>query len=75
MGSSRAKFYVTNVEEYDESINVDLEAVTYDDDKENQEFNKYTPGGNLSMMIDNPNLFGFFEKNAEYYLDFTKVEK
>ena len=52
---------------------VKLTAVT-GGSEENKDFNVATPNGDLSMYIDNPNAFGFFIPNTEYYLDFTAVE-
>lgn len=38
---------------------------------ENASFSKYTPSGQISMSITNPNAFGFFAQGAEFYVDFT----
>ena len=47
----------------------------YSSDKttENYAFWDATPSGALSMQINNPRAFEFFEQGAEYYIDFTKV--
>lgn len=45
----------------------------YGDGKENKEWSKYTPSGNLTMSVTNPAAFGWFEEGKEYYLDFTEA--
>ncbi|HEX8249017.1 MAG TPA: hypothetical protein VF599_12640 [Pyrinomonadaceae bacterium] len=46
-----------------------------DPSSENKSFAKATPSLTLTMQIDNPKAFGFWEEGAEYYLDITRAEK
>ncbi len=47
-------------------------AVTDDSTPENQQYAQYTPSGELTIQVDNPNVT--FEPGTAYYLDFTPVE-
>lgn len=38
---------------------------------EDQRFCKATPGGQLSLLVDNPAALAKFEAGKTYYLDFT----
>lgn len=42
-----------------------------DELSENHRFHKYTPSGELSMLVDNPAIDGFFTPGREFYVDFT----
>ena len=37
----------------------------------NEEWAKYTPSGHVTLTIDNPNCWGYFQEGKEYLLDFT----
>jgi len=52
---------------------VSLGAVT-SGSEENKSFSEATPAASLSMSITNKDAFGAFEKNKEYYIDFTPAE-
>lgn len=54
----------------DVSANITFRAV-YGDGKENKDWSKYTPWGELKMGITNPAAIAAFEQGKEYYLDFT----
>lgn len=41
---------------------------------ENKSWAKYTPSGQLTMSIDNPEAYDAFELGKEYFLDFTPAE-
>lgn len=76
----RAKFRVTektNRAAYSKdgkpTCSVKLSAVN-GDKKENESWAKYTPCGDLTMSIDNPEAYDAFELGKEYFLDFTPVE-
>jgi len=56
---------------YQKSVDVELNAVQSTDNQEDQDFNKYTPSGNLTMFVDNPKAVGFFQTGKKYYLEFT----
>lgn len=38
---------------------------------ENERYHKYTPGGELTLVVDNPNVR--FKVGEHYYLDFNRV--
>jgi len=44
-----------------------------DPNHENKKFWDATPSGSCWMGINNPAAFDQFEKDAEYYVDFTKA--
>lgn len=66
----RAKFRCDHINKADDDSyrTVNLFAVT-DDSPENKSWSKYTPGGQLSMHISNPEAFSQFEAGKEYYID------
>lgn len=76
--SVRAKFTVSSKEErmsYNgtkETV-VKLRPVT-SGSKENEEFYKYTPSGNVDLGTINQEAADFFEFGKEYYLDFTEAK-
>ena len=41
---------------------------------ENARFTKYTPSGELTMLVDNPAVEGSFVLGKEYYVDFSPAE-
>lgn len=41
------------------------------DSEENKSFAKYTPNGEISLGITNPNAIEFFELGKAYYIDFS----
>lgn len=43
-----------------------------DGEDENNTFARYTPNGEVSLYISNPNLFGKFTKGQMFYADFTE---
>lgn len=71
----RAKFKcVSAAEDGCENEVVRLEAVT-DDCEENKSWSKYTPGGDLTLWINNPPAKGKLEPGKEYFLDITPAEE
>ena len=44
-----------------------------DDDKENQQWSRWTPSGELRLAITNPEAFKQFELGKAYYVDFNPV--
>jgi hypothetical protein len=70
--SVRAKFKCWSNNEYGQ---VTLQAVTAYNSEENKTFWQYTPIGNISLTITNPDALNQFEVGEEYYVDFTKAEK
>ena len=70
----RAKFYVNSVTDFEGGTKqAQLRAVYDDGHPENNQFAKATPGGELSISIDNPAAQDFFVPGQAYYLDFTKA--
>lgn len=73
--SVRAKFTVSSVERFGESIG---ERVTmypvYSPEGENKDFWDTIPNGKLEMTINNTNAQGFFQPDQEFYLDFTPAQ-
>jgi hypothetical protein len=44
------------------------------DSEENKSFSKWTPQGEVTMMITNPEAIEFFELGKPYYIDFRPAE-
>ena len=42
--------------------------------EENARFTKYTPTGEITMLVDNPGALAQFRFEKYYYVDFTEVE-
>ena len=72
----RAKFRVTKITttcwgaNQPDSSEVTLSAVG---DDMNKTWSKWTPSGNLSMTVNNPDALKQFEVGEYYFLDFTKA--
>ena len=80
----RAKFYVSKTEQSkygyapDQKVmtTVTLSAVySSEEGSENKKFWDATPSGSIVLGTINPEAAEQFELGAEYYIDFTKVEK
>ncbi|GIH26050.1 hypothetical protein Aph01nite_43600 [Acrocarpospora phusangensis] len=73
--SVRAKFRCRSVETYGPNAQqrtYRFGAVADDGIPENQRYARYTPIGELSISVDNPDVV--FEPGKCYYLDFTPAE-
>lgn len=46
----------------------------YGDDPANKTWSKYTPSGEVRMVVTNPSAIEAFELGKSYYLDFTPAE-
>ncbi|MGO7560552.1 hypothetical protein ACC754_14000 [Rhizobium johnstonii] len=46
----------------------------YGNGEENKSWSKWTPSGELKMMVTNPSAIEAFELGKSYYLDFTPAE-
>ncbi|MGO7149000.1 hypothetical protein ACCS52_26550 [Rhizobium ruizarguesonis] len=46
----------------------------YGTGEENKSWSKWTPSGELKMMVTNPSAIEAFELGKSYYLDFTPAE-
>lgn len=75
MPEVRAKFKVRSVEKTPdgEGEQVMLMAVT-DDSPENKTWSKYTPAGQITMTINNPECFGKYVPGKEMFVDFTPAD-
>jgi len=71
----RAKFRCNSVTDFGNQKQVTLDAVMSDENQENQDFNKYTPSGRLTMTIDQQGAMNYFEPDEEYYLDFSRASR
>lgn len=73
----RAKFRVSNVEKLSGSEKLSFVAVAKSDgyppdgSDENNTFAKWTPTATCEMYVNNPALHGKFERDQEFYVDFT----
>ena len=77
----RAKFILHRVEvnSYDNSRRIHLRAVTEkpfspDGVSEDNEFARWTPSGDLTMHVANPNLYSRLTEGAKFYLDFVPAD-
>jgi hypothetical protein len=71
----RAKFRCDSVETYDLGAGVVNEHVRFDAaiDDGNKSWSEWTPSGQLSMTISNPQAQGKFQEGSFYYLDFSEA--
>jgi len=72
--SVRAKFTVVRKEgSREEGGTVTLRPV-YGGSPENDQFYRWTPGGQIELSTVNQAAFNAFEEGAEYYVDFHRAE-
>lgn len=77
--SVRGKFYVATLTKRghpgytDNGTEVVFEAVCNDETPENARFHRYTPQGQITMHVDNPDAEAVFEIGKEFYVDFSPV--
>lgn len=73
----RAKFVVEKIITHrsHNGVEVFLSAVMDNTTEENRRFAKYTPSGELRMVIDNPPAAAFFELGKTCYVDFINAEE
>lgn len=77
----RAKFRVSSYEtclqgsgtDVVECRTVKMQAV-YDGSEENKKFFKYTPNGQITIGLLNPEAWKQFQLGGEYYVDFTDAK-
>jgi len=79
----RAEFRVTSVEQFKSGETVTTEQIKMmavtdapfnpDGESEDNSFARWTPSGELSMSITNPNLFGKIKQDQKFYLDFVEA--
>jgi len=72
----RAKFNCHFINQEDEEVHtINMMAVVEGSD-ENKQFSKYTPGGNISMLIDaDCEARKLFIEGQDYYIDFVIAKK
>lgn len=77
----RAKFFVKSIRQLgtpgsDPVAEIEMSPVfgSYGDGAANETWSKYTPSGELKMVITNPAAIDAFEIGKAYYLDFTQAE-
>jgi hypothetical protein len=68
----RAKMQCWEVSQNGGTENIRLHAVTGGSD-ENKQWAKYTPCGDLTLSIDNPDAQGKFVQGKEYFIDITPI--
>ena len=80
IGKVRAKFWVKEIVHHhngsvgaDQPVTVKL-AAAYNNGKGNEDWSKYTPQGDISMMITNPAASDMFTLGGQFYVDFTPAE-
>jgi len=73
----RAKFQTNSVTDFGYgSKEVKLSAVyamSEEKNKEDNQFSKATPSGEIRMMISNPAALDFIQPGKKYYVDFTEA--
>jgi hypothetical protein len=75
----RAKMEVREVTKpYDGAEQIKLSAVcgkpyNAGGESEDNSYARWTPSGELSLTITNPNLIGQFKQGQKFYLDFTEA--
>lgn len=72
MEKVRAKFTCTKAVKTEYGTELSMWAL-YSDNPEDNTYSKYTPSGQITMIVDNPSAEEFFKPGEKYYLDFTKV--
>lgn len=76
----RAKLKIESIQRTEHGEELKLRAVGRSDDypedgsDENNTYAKWTPTADLTIQVNNPDLFGKFDPGDCYYLDFTKAE-
>lgn len=74
MAMVRGKFkVVSHIKDAYPGIGVRLFAVCDDGTPENERFHRYTPTGEITMRVDNPEAEAQFPIGREMYVDFTPV--
>lgn len=75
----RAKMQVSRVERWNGGDRITCNAIAKstsypaDGHDEDNSYAKFTPTGELTLTIANPDLIGKIEPGTKFYLDFTKV--
>jgi hypothetical protein len=69
----RCKFVCVSKTECGDTVHIYMQPV-YDGSKENKEFFKYTPGGEISLNVVNPEAAKQIEQGKEYYIDISPAK-
>lgn len=71
----RAKSFCQSIQkaEDDSYRTIHMTPVTADTE-ENKAWSKYTPGGQLTMHVSNPEAFEQFEQGKEYFIDIQSAQ-
>ncbi|HAS1024530.1 TPA: hypothetical protein I3764_000111 [Enterobacter cloacae] len=71
----RAKFFCQSIQKAEDGSyrTIHMSPVTADTE-ENKTWSKYTPGGQLQMVISNPSAFDLFEQGKEYFIDIQPAQ-
>lgn len=80
MQTMRAKMYIAKIEKYQNGDQIFLTPVSSkpygpEGESEDNTYARYSPSGELRLMITNPNLVGSFVPGGTFYLDFTPAEQ
>ena len=73
MKKVRSKFVCDSVTAFVGGKQIKMKAVTRDTE-ENKAFWKYTPSGEITVTITNPELFDHFVPGKEYYVDIEEAD-
>lgn len=77
----RAKMRVSNIENFGPNERLTFHAVAKSDgypadgSDEDNSYARWSPSGELTLMVANPALHGKFAIGDKFYLDFTKADK
>jgi hypothetical protein len=70
----RAKVQLSSVTSYQGTAKTYTFNPVHDEStEENKRFTKYTPSGELKMLVDNPAVEPQFQLGKYFYVDFTEV--
>ena len=75
----RAKVFVESVEKFEGSERLNFRPVCSsgfgpNGESEDNTYARWTPSGNITLLVTNPDLHGKFEQGQEFYVDFTPAE-
>jgi hypothetical protein len=79
MATMRAKVVVNSVEAFQCVELLKMSPVSSNNpfgpngESEDNTYARYTPGGNVTLNITNPDLFGKFKPGKKFYVDFTEA--
>jgi hypothetical protein len=77
----RAKMQIHSVTQFQGTEQIKLSAVCgkapfgNEGESEDNTYARWTPSGELSLTISNPNLIGKFKPGQKFYIDFTEASE